>query len=244
MNDSMSILSLIANASIVVQLVMLILLLASITSWIIIVQRWRLIKATDEQMQLFEDLFWASDDLNDIYRDCQQNPMPVASENVFVAGLKEFGKLRQQAGDDPDAIMQGTQRAMRIAISREAENLDHHLPFLATVGSTSPYIGLFGTVWGIMHSFQGLAQMKQATIATVAPGISEALIATAIGLFAAIPAVIFYNKFSTRTDQMVSNMYTFAEEFSSILYRQAHRIKQNGRAQQAATKTSASDQES
>ena len=246
MNESMSIWSLIANASIVVQLVMLTLVMASVASWVIIVQRWRLLKATREQMDLFEDVFWSGEDLNQIYQESQQNPAPVASENVFVSGLKEFGKLRQQASDDPDAIMQGTQRAMRIAISREAENLENHLPFLATIGSTSPYIGLFGTVWGIMHSFQGLAQMKQATIATVAPGISEALVATAMGLLAAIPAVIFYNRFSTRVDQLVNSMHTFGEEFSSILYRQAHRLKQHSeqkKEQQRAAVKAAEDKE-
>jgi len=224
-NQSMSIFSLIANASFVVQLVMLMLVAASVISWVIIVQRWRLLAATKEQFDAFEERFWSGVDLNQLYKECQQNPEPMGAENVFTAGLKEFGKLRQQA-DEPDAIMEGTQRAMRIAISRETEVLEHHLPFLATVGSTSPYIGLFGTVWGIMHAFQGLAIVKQATIASVAPGISEALVATAMGLLAAIPAVIFYNRFSSRVDQMVANMQTFGEEFSSILYRQAHRLKQ------------------
>lgn len=139
--------------------------------------------------------------------------------------------MRQQNTNDPDAVMAGVQRAMRISITRESEVLDTHLPFLATVGSTSPYIGLFGTVWGIMHSFQGLAAVKQATIATVAPGISEALIATAMGLLAAIPAVIFYNRFATRVDQMVTGMHTFADEFSSLLYRQAHKINQANSSQ-------------
>ena len=142
--------------------------------------------------------------------------------------------MRQQNTRDPDAVMAGVQRAMRITITRESEALDTHLPFLATVGSTSPYIGLFGTVWGIMHSFQGLAAVKQATIATVAPGISEALIATAMGLLAAIPAVIFYNRFATRVDQMVTGMHTFADEFSSLLYRQAHKINQSGQSEMAA----------
>ena len=225
MNESMSVFSLIVNASFVVQLVMLTLVAASVVSWVLIFQRWRLISATREQNLEFEDRFWSGVDLNQLYKECQQNPEPMGAENVFTSGLKEFGKLRQQS-DDPDTIMEGTQRAMRIAISRETEILEHHLSFLATVGSTSPYIGLFGTVWGIMHSFQGLATMKQATIASVAPGISEALIATAMGLFAAIPAVIFYNRFSARVDQIVVNMQTFGEEFSSILYRQSHKLKQ------------------
>lgn len=233
MNESVSIVSLIANASIVVQLVMLLLLAASVMSWVVIVQRTRLLSASRAQMQEFEERFWSGVDLNDLYRECQHNPVPGAVENVFMAGLKEFGKMRQQNTSDPDAVMAGVQRAMRVAITRESEALDTHLPFLATVGSTSPYVGLFGTVWGIMHSFQGLASVKQATIATVAPGISEALVATAMGLLAAIPAVIFYNRFASRVDQLVTGMHTFADEFSSLLYRQAHKIQQAAKAEAA-----------
>jgi len=224
--QSMSIFSLIINASFVVQLVMLLLVIASVASWVIIVQRWRLLAATHQQLSEFEERFWSGIDLNLLYKECQHNPEPIGVENVFTSGLKEFGKIRQQAPDEPDSIMEGTQRAMRIAISRETEVLENHLSFLATVGSTSPYVGLFGTVWGIMHSFQGLAVMKQATIASVAPGISEALVATAMGLLAAIPAVIFYNRFTNRVERLVTGMQTFGEEFSSILYRQTHRMKQ------------------
>jgi biopolymer transport protein TolQ len=227
--QSMSIISLIANASFVVQLVMLLLVLASVASWVVIVQRWRLLSATREQLNEFEERFWSGVDFNQLYKECQQNPDPRGVENVFTSGLKEFGKIRQQAPDEPDTIMEGTYRAMRIAISRETEILENNLSFLATVGSTSPYVGLFGTVWGIMHSFQGLAVMKSATIASVAPGISEALIATAMGLLAAIPAVIFYNRFATKVDQLVTGMQTFGEEFSSILYRQTHRMKKQNK---------------
>ncbi len=227
--QSMSIISLIANASFVVQLVMLLLVLASVASWIVIVQRWRLLAATREQLNEFEERFWSGVDFNQLYKECQQNLDPRGVENVFTSGLKEFGKIRQQTPDEPDTIMEGAHRAMRIAISRETEILENHLSFLATVGSTSPYIGLFGTVWGIMHSFQGLAVMKSATIASVAPGISEALIATAMGLLAAIPAVIFYNRFATKVDQLVTGMQTFGEEFSSILYRQTHRMKKQNK---------------
>ena len=156
----------------------------------------------------------------------QQQSYTSAGENVFMAGLKEFGKMRQQNTLDPDAVMAGVQRAMRVAITRETESLDNHLPLLATIGSTSPYVGLFGTVWGIMHSFHGLASVKQATIATVAPGISEALVATAMGLLAAIPAVIFYNRYVEKTDKLHSGLVTFADEFSSLLYRQAHKMHQ------------------
>jgi len=230
-NDSVSIFSLIAHASIVVQLVMLMLLVASVISWVVIVQRTRLLSARRDQMLEFEERFWSGIDLNDLYRECQKNPVPSHVENVFMAGLKEFSKMRQQNTSDPDAVMAGVQRAMRVAITRESEALDTHLPFLATVGSTSPYVGLFGTVWGIMHSFQGLASVKQATIATVAPGISEALVATAMGLFAAIPAVIFYNRFASRVDQQVTGLQTFADEFSSLLYRQALKMQQATKAE-------------
>nr|WP_281423939.1 protein TolQ [Oceanobacter mangrovi] len=219
----------IANASIVVQLVMLLLLMASLGSWVVIFQRSRLLGASRAQLHDFEDRFWSGVDLNDLYRECQAKDATSSVENVFMAGLKEFGKMRQQSTQDPDAVIQGCQRAMRIAITRETEVLDAHLPMLATVGSTSPYIGLFGTVWGIMSSFHGLASVKQATIATVAPGISEALVATAMGLLAAIPAVIFYNRFATRVDQLTTGMNTFADEFSSLLYRQALRLKQGAK---------------
>jgi biopolymer transport protein TolQ len=230
--QSMSIISLIINASFVVQLVMLLLVLASVASWVIIVQRWRLLATTRKQLEAFEERFWSGIDLSLLYKECQHNPEPVGVETVFISGLKEFGKIRQQTPDEPDTIMESTQRAMRITISRETEVLEHHLSFLATVGSTSPYIGLFGTVWGIMHSFQGLAIMKQATIASVAPGISEALVATAMGLLAAIPAVIFYNRFTTKVEQLVTGMQTFGEEFSSILYRQTHRMKQSKKGEE------------
>ncbi|MFY9178772.1 MAG: protein TolQ [Venatoribacter sp.] len=233
MNQQLSILSLILEASLVVQLVMLLLLLASLVSWGIIFQRGRLLGASRTHLRQFEERFWSGIDLNDLYRECQQSVAPTAIENVFTAGLKEFSKLRQQNANDPDALIAGVQRAMRIAITRETENLENSLPFLATVGSTSPYIGLFGTVWGIMHSFHGLAMVKQATIATVAPGISEALVATAMGLFAAIPAVIFYNRYATRVDQITTGMYTFADEFSSLLYRQALKIQQTATANKA-----------
>jgi biopolymer transport protein TolQ len=161
-------------------------------------------------------------DLGQLYREVSSDPTPFSGlEAIFRAGFKEFSRLRQQSRD-ADAVMEAAQRAMRVAFSREQERLETHLPFLATVGSTSPYVGLFGTVWGIMNSFRGLAQAQQATLATVAPGISEALIATAMGLFAAIPAVIAYNRFSTKSDSLLKNYETFAEEFSSILHRRVH----------------------
>lgn len=230
MNESLSIFHLIANASFVVQLVMLMLLSASVISWVIIVQRGRLLRACDQDLKHFEERFWSGIDLNDLYRECQKQEQTSAAENVFMAGLKEFGKMRQQSNADAEIIMAGVQRAMRIAITRESEALDNHLPLLATIGSTSPYIGLFGTVWGIMHAFQGLANVKQATIATVAPGISEALVATAMGLLAAIPAVIFYNRYVAQTEKLQSGLITFADEFCALLHRQALKAGQSQRA--------------
>jgi len=229
-NESMSIFNLVMNASFVVQLVMLMLVVASVVSWVVIVQRTRLLSANRQQNLEFEERFWSGVDFNELYRECQKSEVPSPMESVFMVGLKEFGKMHKQNNSDPETVMAGVQRAMRVAITRESENLDNNLSFLATVGSTSPYVGLFGTVWGIMHSFQGLASVKQATIATVAPGISEALVATAMGLLAAIPAVIFYNRFVSQVDKMVSNLHTFGDEFSSLLFHRLHKIQQSARA--------------
>ena len=223
MEDKLSIWSLVANASLLVQLVMLTLVLASVVSWVIIFQRGKVFHQAKNASNAFEDRFWSGMDLNQLYREASTSPNQNSGmEQIFRAGFKEFTRIRQQHGVDRDALMEGTQRAMRVVMSREIEKLETHLAFLATVGSTSPYIGLFGTVWGIMNSFRGLAQLQQATIATVAPGISEALIATAMGLFAAIPAVIAYNRFSARTDYLANSYQTFAEEFFSILHRKVH----------------------
>jgi biopolymer transport protein TolQ len=222
MNESLSFWSLIANAGLVVQLVMLILFAASIVSWVMIIQRLSYFKQATRNNESFEDQFWSGIDLSELYRKSDGSDNMSGSETIFRAGFKEYTRLRQQSGADADAVMQGTERSMRVALSREEEKLDKHLPFLATVGSTSPYIGLFGTVWGIMNSFRSLAQVQQATIATVAPGISEALIATAIGLFAAIPAVMAYNRYASKSDSLLKNYQNFSEEFTSILHRQAH----------------------
>lgn len=223
MVEEMSILSLVMNASVVVQIVMLILLAASITSWVMIFQRQAVLRKARRALSEFEELFWSGVDLGQLFRDVSQTPNTESgAENIFRAGIKEFTRLSQQRGVDPDAVMDGVQRSMRVALAREEEKLERHLSFLATVGSTSPYIGLFGTVWGIMNSFRGLANVHQATLASVAPGISEALVATAIGLFAAIPAVIAYNRYSARTEWMMANYETFAEEFSAILHRRVH----------------------
>tara|TARA_R110001592_G_scaffold1001_2_gene5892 strand:- start:4705 stop:5394 length:690 start_codon:yes stop_codon:yes gene_type:complete len=220
--QEISILGLILDASLVVQLVMLSLVLASIVSWYFIFQRATFFKQAKSAQVLFEGRFWSGMDLNQLYKESNNSATGSGIELVFKAGFKEFNRLRQQSGIDPEAVMEGTQRSMRVALSRESERLDLHLSFLATVGSTSPYVGLFGTVWGIMNSFLGLAQQQQATLATVAPGISEALIATAMGLFAAIPAVVSYNRFSTKSDALYASYETFADEFSSILHRNIH----------------------
>ncbi|HTO20807.1 MAG TPA: protein TolQ [Pseudomonas sp.] len=221
--DHMSLWSLISNASLLVQLVMLILVGASVVSWVLIFQRGSLMRGAKHALEEFEERFWSGIDLSKLYRQSGNNPEANSGvEQIFRAGFREFSRLRQQSGVGPDAVMDGVNRAMRVAISREEEKLEQALPFLATVGSTSPYIGLFGTVWGIMNSFRGLAQVQQATLATVAPGIAEALIATAIGLFAAIPAVIAYNRFSARSEQLIARYYTFADEFQAILHRKVH----------------------
>lgn len=221
--EQLSIIHLIAEASLLVQLVMLLLLLASVVSWAMIIQRGLYQARAKRALHAFERKFWSGVDLSQLYRQGNgkaNNRAIEGVENVFRAGFKEFSRLRQQAGTTNDVVMEGTARAMRVAQTREQEKLEMHLPFLASVASVSPYVGLFGTVWGIMNSFRGLANVHQATLATVAPGISEALVATAMGLFAAIPAVLAYNRFAARAEQLVTNYETFSEEFSSILMRQ------------------------
>lgn len=211
-----------SNAGPVVKLVMLMLLLASVISWTFIFQRGLLIKRARKAMDDFEAKFWSGIELNKLYQETVTNRLSGGLASIFQAGFKEFKRLGQTSGMPPAIVMEGVQRAMRIEQSREVDKLEQHLPFLATVGSTSPYVGLFGTVWGIMTSFQALGHMQQMTIATVAPGISEALIATAMGLFAAIPAVIAYNRYSNEVDRLLNHYHTFQEEFATILYRQAH----------------------
>ncbi|WP_075188334.1 protein TolQ [Teredinibacter haidensis] len=223
--EPLSILHLIGDASLLVQIVMFLLLLASMVSWVMIVQRGIYQSKASSAFKAFEALFWSGTDLTQLYRQGNGNANRNSIEgieNIFRAGFKEFTRLRQQGSTDPDAIMEGTQRAMRVALTREEEKLESNLPFLASVASVSPYIGLFGTVWGIMNSFRGLANVHQATLATVAPGISEALVATAMGLFAAIPAVLAYNRFSASAERLTTRYETFSEEFSSILHRQVH----------------------
>ncbi len=199
---------------------MTILVLASMVSWVMIFQRGFSLSSIKRESIAFENEFWSGKDLRKIYLEIEASERePVGMELIFVAGFKEFTRLRQQKETDSDRIMQSVQRAMRVALSREEERMETSLPFLATVGSTSPYIGLFGTVWGIMNSFRGLATVNQASLSVVAPGISEALVATAIGLFAAIPAVIAYNRFAAQVEIIVNRLDAFTDEFSGILYR-------------------------
>lgn len=222
MSEQLSVFELVSNASLLVQLVMALLALASVVSWMMIFQRWFYLRRVSGQLDDFEEHFWSGIDLRQLYSELQGSDDLTGIESVFVAGFKEYTRMSEQSGADADSIMQGVQRAMRITVSREEEKLETHLAFLATVGSTSPYVGLFGTVWGIMNSFRSLANMTQATLASVAPGISEALIATAMGLFAAIPAVIGYNRFSARVESLMTRHEAFSEELTSILYRAAH----------------------
>jgi len=223
MENDLQVWQLILHASWMVKFVMLVLLLASVASWMIIFRKRSALNAADKNAKRFEERFWSGMKLNELYEQlARDDDSGDGLEQVFTAGFAEFVRLREQGRMSADRVVEGAERAMRVALTRELDDLEHHLSFLATVGSTSPYIGLFGTVWGIMTSFQALANVNQATIAMVAPGISEALIATAMGLFAAIPAVIAYNKFSNQVERLDMRFESFKEEFSSILNRQAH----------------------
>ena len=218
-----SFLDLIFNASLLVQFVMLTLVVASIVSWTMIFNKHLLLKHSKNNADLFEERFWSSEDLSPLYtRITSSRYESSGMEKIFEAGYKEFSRLQKQENIDPEATLEGAQRAMRIAMNKEVDHLETNLSFLATVGSTSPYIGLFGTVWGIMNSFQALGAVQQATISMVAPGISEALVATAMGLFAAIPAVIAYNRYSYDVERLINRYDNFLEEFVAILHRHAH----------------------
>ena len=223
MTEQLSIIDLMLNATVTVQIVMGILMLASMASWVMIFQRGFSLSHIKRDSAAFEDEFWSGKDLRKIYLELEEHEGElIGMEHIFHQGFKEFTRLRQQKDTDADRIMQNVQRSMRVAMSREEERLEMHLAFLATVGSTSPYIGLFGTVWGIMNSFRSLATVQQASLAIVAPGISEALIATAMGLFAAIPAVIAYNRFSAQVEIIMNRFEAFTDEFSGILSRAIH----------------------
>ena len=222
-HNSINYFKLLAEASLPVKLIVLLLLAGSLISWVIIFRKARVFSRANRDADEFENRFWSGAELHKLYASAsERGRVPSGLEAVFEAGFREFHKSRQRGGGDGRLQLEAAQRAMRATASREIDGLEHNLEFLANVGSISPYVGLFGTVWGIMISFQGLASMKEATIATVAPGISEALVATAMGLFAAIPAVWAYNRFATRAERMAVRYETFSEEFSSILQRQAH----------------------
>ncbi|MFD0965599.1 protein TolQ [Seminibacterium arietis] len=221
MTTELNFLGLFLKASIVVQVIILILLAFSIISWAIIIQRSRILTRALKESVAFEDRFWSGEDLNKLYEGLSNRRDGLSgSEQIFFVGFKEFSRLKQANPDAPESIIQGSTRAMNLAMNREVEDLETRVPFLATVASISPYIGLFGTVWGIMHAFMALSGVKQATLQMVAPGIAEALIATAIGLFAAIPAVIAYNRLSLRINKLEQNYGNFIDEFTSILHRQ------------------------
>lgn len=222
MHTDMSILSLVGGASIMVQLVLLSLLLVSVIAWTMIFQKWRVLKKAKDEANLFERRFWSGADLVDLYKALAQRNDAQGMASIFEAGFREYAKLHKQPGMVNEAVLEGAQRAMRVTLNREVDRVEGGLPFLATVGSTSPYVGLFGTVWGIMNSFRALGQVEQATMAMVAPGIAEALIATAMGLFAAIPAVIAYNRFSYSVERLEARYDGFMEEFSNLLNRQVH----------------------
>ena len=220
----LSFVSMITNASVVVQVILALLLLVSLLSWWHIFMKMFSIRQAFSQSEKFEREFWSSSDLNAIYQNATSGRHEAGSmERIFEAGFREFLKLKRQPGMDNGAVMEGTRRAMRATYQREMDMLESNLPFLATVGSVSPYVGLFGTVWGIMNAFRGLANVAQATLAHVAPGIAEALIATAIGLFAAIPAVVAYNRYAHEVDRLASRFDSFMEELSNVLQRQAAR---------------------
>ncbi|HYW55691.1 MAG TPA: protein TolQ [Polaromonas sp.] len=220
MNQDLSIVNLILNASWVVQGVVALLVGVSIASWAAIIRKIISLKRVQSLNEEFDREFWSGTSLNDLFAAAAQNakhsgPM----ERIFASGMREFQKLRERRMSDPSTLLDGARRAMRASYQREVDAVESNLSFLATVGSVSPYVGLFGTVWGIMHAFTGLAALEQVTLSSVAPGIAEALVATAIGLFAAIPAVVAYNRFAHDIDRVANKLETFIEEFSNILQR-------------------------
>jgi len=216
--------TLMIQASLVVKIVMVLLLAVSFMSWMFIFRKWFAIHRAHQQTDVFEREFWGGNDLNALYQGAVTNRHSIGSlERIFEAGFREFTKHRNQRGSDVTVMVDGARSAMLATFRREMDHLERHLAFLASTGSVSPYVGLFGTVWGIMHAFRNLANVQQATLAQVAPGIAEALIATALGLFAAIPAVVAYNRYSYDIDRLAIRFESFIEEFSNILHRQAAR---------------------
>jgi biopolymer transport protein TolQ len=230
MNQDLSILHLVLNASLVVQLVMLLLVLISISSWAAIFRKLFSLKRVATLNDAFEREFWSGTSLNDLFAAAAKNSRDAGPmERIFAGGMREYQKLREKRITDASTLLDGARRAMRASFQREMDVVESNLSFLASVGSVSPYVGLFGTVWGIMHAFTGLASLQQVTLATVAPGIAEALVATAIGLFAAIPAVVAYNRFARDIDRVAIKLETFIEEFSNILQRNVGAQSASGR---------------
>lgn len=224
MTTDLSILKLVLDASIAVQIVLTILLIASLASWSIIFTKRRLIRRTKAAADAFESSFWSGGDLNTLYRSAsRQKDGSAGMASIFESGFREFNRISQQGDVSPDKLVEECRRAMRVTQMREVDRLEQSLATLATIGSTSPYVGLFGTVWGIMNSFQALGNVQSATLAMVAPGIAEALVATAMGLFAAIPAVVFYNRYADKVVRLEIRYDGFMEEFSSILQRHSRR---------------------
>ncbi|MCU7905697.1 MAG: protein TolQ [Candidatus Thiodiazotropha sp. (ex Epidulcina cf. delphinae)] len=222
MSTDLTITHLILNAGLVVQFVIALLVFASLSSWSMIFDRMRTLKKAGRAADEFEGRFWSGGDLAELYRQIErETDQESGMASIFRAGFREFARLRTKGHKDPMAMVQGAQRSMRVSLNREVDRLENHLSTLATIGSTSPYVGLFGTVWGIMNSFTALGNVKQPTLALVAPGIAEALIATAIGLFAAIPAVVAYNRYSNDVERLNNRYDDFVEEFATILQRQA-----------------------
>jgi biopolymer transport protein TolQ len=230
----MSLFSLVARASILVQLVMLALLGASVLSWVIIVVKYKYLKTAREEAMKFEDQFWSGINLADLYTRIKRNTGDQSGmARIFEAGFAEYLRIRKRAAISTEMMLAGVQRSMKVALAREEDRLDSNLSLLATIGSISPYVGLFGTVWGIMRSFTALGSVQHASLAMVAPGIAEALIATAMGLFAAIPAVIAYNRYAERVDRLAGSFENFAEEFATILQRQSSHVMDEAQHEKA-----------
>lgn len=228
MSDNLSIIELIVDATPIVQGVMALLLLMSVISWAIIFSKSYQLRHSRKLAQEFDELFWNTPDLTALYNQIAGSQVPPsASSKIFEAGFKEFVRLKQQGVSDATDLLSGTERAMKVVFSNQADELENRIPMLATIGSSAPFIGLFGTVWGVMHAFSSLGEVQNATLSTVAPGISEALIATAIGLFAAIPASIAFNRLSVKADKVQMLYENFAEGFLTIIQRQAHAIEKN-----------------
>ncbi len=226
MSGDLSFLRLILDASVIVKLVLLMLVVASIVSWAVILKKRRVLNQAISSADAFERQFWSGGDLTEMYQKISKNKqITLGMESIFEGGFREFIRLRSEPGIDPAKLTDGSQRAMRVSQMREVDRLERNLAMLATIGSTSPYVGLFGTVWGIMNTFTALGNVQHATLAMVAPGIAEALVATAMGLFAAIPAVIAYNRYADLVNRLENRYDTFAEEFVAILQRHSPRSK-------------------